>query len=250
MLAVLLTGTLAAHAGDTLTFRITAPWNSVRNEQGKYTRKLFYTSDSAWIALDYNQSKMLIARSYYSDTSVNGTFEFCHYYYDEQKGYLKEIRHYKKSRLNGIRAAFNEKGDTLRRENYVEGELKDSKNFPAYVSDKQSFALVEVPAEFPGGARAWINYLSQNLQYPRQAMRKNITGRVIVVFLISREGKVEKTEVIQSVDKLLDEEALRLIKGSPEWKPATQNGVKIASYMKQPIDFKLEDETPKKKEKS
>ncbi len=151
-----------------------------------------------------------------------------------------EIRNYQKAFLNGIRAAFDKKGDTLRRETYLKGELIDSKNFTGYVSDKQSFALVETEAVFPGGIKAWIKYLSQNLEYPKQAIRMRITGTVIVQFAVSPEGKVIEVEALKSSgNKMLDEEALRLIEKSPNWKPATKNERKEKSYKKQPVVFQF-----------
>ena len=102
------------------------------------------------------------------------------------------------------------------------------------------FTKVEVESEFPGGAKAWGNYLNANFQYPKAAIKKNIQGTVVVHFIVTKEGKVTSAEVIQSVHPSLDKEALRLIQNSPNWNPARQNGKKVNSYKKQPIVFKLE----------
>ena len=102
-----------------------------------------------------------------------------------------------------------------------------------------TFTKVEIESEFPGGAKAWNKYLSDNFTYPKAAVRKRIEGTVVVQFIVDRDGKVIDAEVVRSVHPLLDREALRLIQESPKWKPAIQGGRKVKSYKKQPVVFKL-----------
>ena len=101
------------------------------------------------------------------------------------------------------------------------------------------FTTVEIESKFPGGAKAWQAYLGANFQYPKGAIKKNIQGTVIVQFIVRTDGSVTDVEVVQSVHPSLDREALRLIKESPNWIPAKQNGRKVNSYKKQPVVFKL-----------
>ena len=101
------------------------------------------------------------------------------------------------------------------------------------------FTRVEIESEFPGGAKAWQTYLGANFQYPKAAIKKNIQGTVIVQFIVNKDGRVSDVEVVQSVHPSLDKEALRLIKESPNWIPAKQDGKKVNSYKKQPVVFKL-----------
>jgi protein TonB len=103
-----------------------------------------------------------------------------------------------------------------------------------------TYTVVEIESEFPGGAKGWIRYLTDNFHYPKAAVRKRIQGEVVVQFIVDKQGKVTEVAVIKSVHPLLDEEAMRLIKESPDWKPAMQNGKKVKSYKKQPIVFRLE----------
>jgi len=102
-----------------------------------------------------------------------------------------------------------------------------------------TFTKVEIESEFPGGAKGWMRYLTENFTYPKAAVRKRIQGTVIVQFIVDKEGRVTEAEVIQSVHPLLDKEALRLIQESPKWKPAIQDGRKVKSYKKQPVVFQL-----------
>jgi len=93
---------------------------------------------------------------------------------------------------------------------------------------------------YPGGIQAWARFLSQNLQYPDRAVRKKIQGIVIVQFVVSKEGKQEDIQVIQSVNKDLDAEALRVIRLADTWIPAIQGGRLVKSYKRQPVVFKLQ----------
>ena len=106
--------------------------------------------------------------------------------------------------------------------------------------DTVIFTKVEIESEFPGGAKGWQQYLFGNIKYPKAAIKKNAQGTVVVQFIVSKEGKVTNIEVVQSVHPALDKEAMRLIKESPNWIPAKQDGKKVNSYKKQPIVFRLE----------
>ena len=101
------------------------------------------------------------------------------------------------------------------------------------------FRTVDIGSQFPGGARGWEKYLVVNLRYPEDCIKRNIQGAVVVQFIVTEKGKVTNVEVVQSVHSSLDREAMRLIKQSPDWVPAVQDGRKVNSYKKQPIVFKL-----------
>jgi protein TonB len=97
---------------------------------------------------------------------------------------------------------------------------------------------VEVESRFPGGSHAWVQYLSENLQYPKKAMKRKIEGTVVVQFIVEKDGRVIDVEAI-SGDPLLMEEAVRIVKSSPDWVPARGDGKPLKSYKKQPITFSL-----------
>ena len=102
-----------------------------------------------------------------------------------------------------------------------------------------SFMMVEVESEFPGGLRGWNAFLSSTLVYPKKAIRKNIQGQVIARFIIEKDGSLSNIEII-SGPKELWPAVLDVLKQSPNWKPAFQNGQKVKSYKNQPFNFKLE----------
>jgi TonB family protein len=101
------------------------------------------------------------------------------------------------------------------------------------------YEKVEVESEFPGGSRAWFNFLNTHLTYPKKAVRKRIEGTVLLEFIVDKDGSISDLKVL-SGDPILAEAALKAMEDSPRWKPAMQNGRLVKSYKKQPIIFRLE----------
>ena len=93
--------------------------------------------------------------------------------------------------------------------------------------------------EFPGGILAMMKFLSTNIKYPVEAQKKGISGRVIVQFVIMEDGTLEQAKVIRGVDPLLDEEALRVVKSMPKWKPGMDRGEAVKVRFTAPIMFNL-----------
>jgi len=77
---------------------------------------------------------------------------------------------------------------------------------------------------FPGGDDAMQSWISENLEYPGDAINENKTGKVIVTFVVSNTGKVKNVKVQKSVFPSIDAEAIRVISSMPDWKPGSQNG--------------------------
>ncbi|WP_207493256.1 energy transducer TonB [Aridibaculum aurantiacum] len=227
----------SALASDTLFFRVSNPWNTVKDPAGKYLRKVLKT-DTGYLSLDYNERNVLVVKGHYTDTLFTRKLH-CHTYFNQDKGYKEEVRCYENGRLNGVKAGFNEKGDTLWSEVFVENTLVSSKHSEKSDAKIISFDKLERAAQFPGGPQAWVNYLSNNLRYPRKASKDKIEGTVKVQFLVTKEGLVTNVKVVQSVHPSLDEEAVRLIEGSPRWEPAVQNKRTDIYMATQSITFRL-----------
>jgi len=98
---------------------------------------------------------------------------------------------------------------------------------------------VEIESEFPGKPGSWSRYLGNNLNYPNEPFKYEVTGEVQVQFIVDEQGNVTGVEICKSREYYLDQEALRLISNSPKWIPAIQSGKKVKSYKKQPIFFYL-----------
>ena len=102
------------------------------------------------------------------------------------------------------------------------------------------FTAVEQMPQFPGGEAALMKYLSQNINYPQVAMENGIQGRVIVQFVVTKNGTVGEVKVIRSVDRDLDKEAIRLCKSLPKFIPGKMNGQEVNVWYTLPITFKLQ----------
>lgn len=106
---------------------------------------------------------------------------------------------------------------------------------------KETLKMVEEMPEFPGGERAMLKYIADNIRYPRKAVRKGIEGTVKLKFVVNVKGEIENIQVLNT-KKLgygCEEEAIRVIKNMPRWKPGKQNGTLVPVYFSIPINFKL-----------
>jgi protein TonB len=92
---------------------------------------------------------------------------------------------------------------------------------------------------FPGGQRAWLSFLQDNLEYPAKAKRKNIQGTVVVQFIVNTDGTISDISAISGPEEL-KQAAINVIKKSPNWIPAFQKGKNVKSYKKQPVGFALQ----------
>lgn len=105
--------------------------------------------------------------------------------------------------------------------------------------DEEVFMRVEQMPEYPGGMKALFKYLGSNVKYPVEAIKENIQGRVIVGFVINKDGSFSDVKVLRPVNKYLDAEALRVVKSMPKWKPGKQNGKEVRVSYNVPINFNL-----------
>ena len=104
------------------------------------------------------------------------------------------------------------------------------------------FVAVEQPAEFPGGAAAMMKWLSNNIRYPESAQQNGISGRVVVKFVVEKDGSIGSPSIVKGVDRDLDQEALRVVKRMPKWQPGKNNGQAVRSYFNLPVTFRLQNQ--------
>ena len=106
-------------------------------------------------------------------------------------------------------------------------------------NEDEIFKTVEQMPQFPGGDAALIEYLDSHIQYPPEAAKNNIQGRVILQFVVDKTGEIGEVKVVRSVDKDLDNEAVRIIKTLPKFIPGRQNGQAVSVWYTLPVAFKL-----------
>ena len=102
------------------------------------------------------------------------------------------------------------------------------------------FDVVEEMPSFPGGQGALMQYLASNIKYPVVAQENGVQGRVIVSFVVERDGSISDVKVARSVDPSLDREAQRVVKSMPKWKPGKQNGSAVRVKYTVPVVFRLQ----------
>ena len=103
----------------------------------------------------------------------------------------------------------------------------------------QVFVVVEEMPTFPGGDKAMMDYIYANIQYPEIAKENNIQGRVILRFCVTYKGAVDQVSVLKGVDESLNNEAIRVIKMLPAWKPGKQGGKPVNVWYSVPVTFQL-----------
>ena len=102
------------------------------------------------------------------------------------------------------------------------------------------FDVVEEMPSFPGGQGALMAFLSSNIKYPVVAQENGVQGRVIVGFVVERDGSITDVKIMRSVDPSLDREAQRVVKAMPKWKPGKQNGSAVRVKYTVPVVFRLQ----------
>lgn len=124
----------------------------------------------------------------------------------------------------------------------AEGEVLKAKEVIAQEVEEgeKVFDVVEQMPTFPGGNEALFAFLSKNIHYPAVAEENGVQGRVIVTFVVERDGSITDVKVIKSVDPSLDKEAMRLVKSMPNWIPGKQNGQAVRVKFTLPVTFQLQ----------
>lgn len=87
-----------------------------------------------------------------------------------------------------------------------------------------------------------MKFLSNNIRYPESAQQNDIQGRVIVKFVVEKDGSIGNVTVVKGVDRDLDREAIRVVKKMPRWQPGKNNGVAVRSYFNLPVTFRLQNQ--------
>ena len=108
------------------------------------------------------------------------------------------------------------------------------------------YTVVEQMPEYPGGQEALVQYMMNNIKYPENAGKNGIQGTVFVTFVVGKDGSISNAKVLRGVDKELDEEALRVINGMPNWKPGKEKGKPVKVQFNLPVAYKLDADAGKK----
>ena len=108
------------------------------------------------------------------------------------------------------------------------------------VVEQEIFQIVEEMPEYPGGEKKLLEYVAKSVKYPQIARESGIQGRVFVNFVIEPDGSVSNVKVLRGIGGGCDEEAMRVIKSMPKWKPGKQRGKAVRVTYTLPVNFKLQ----------
>jgi TonB family protein len=160
-------------------------------------------------------------------------------YFENQK--VKLIGRLKEGNRDAKWILKREDGTKMMELNYMMDSLAQTTCFEADGSTlAKGDCIYEKPAEFPGGNQGWAKFLEKYLVYPTYAVNKNIQGVVRIQFIVSKDGSISEFTILNSPDKSLSGEVLRLMKKSPKWQPAIQYNQPVIFRHVQAITFKLE----------
>ena len=165
---------------------------------------------------------------------------------------VAEVQHKADQALNADVAVANPmaKAEEAKAAELAKAEAKASDaTAPADTTKNVVYDVTETMPQFPGGQGVMMKYLAANIKYPASAVKAKKQGRVIVAFVIQKDGSVTNARIVKSVDPELDAEALRIVKAMPNWTPGTQDGKPVNVNYTIPVVFSLykEDVTPGKK---
>ena len=160
---------------------------------------------------------------------------------DEEVKEEDEIKLEEVEKSNKAVGAFNVQGN-----DEVGGEVLKAKDDikapepPKHVEEEKVFDVVEQMPSFPGGTGALMKFLNENIHYPVVAQENGVQGRVVISFVVERDGHITDVQVARSVDPSLDKEAQRVVKSMPKWIPGKQNGSAVRVKFNVPVAFRLQ----------
>ena len=120
-------------------------------------------------------------------------------------------------------------------EEYVPVEVEEEE-----VQEQEIFQIVEEMPSYPGGEQKLMEYVAKNIKYPQIARETGIQGRVFVGFVVEPDGSVSNVKVLRGIGGGCDEEAMRVVKSMPKWKPGKQRGKAVRVSYQIPVNFKLQ----------
>jgi len=173
--------------------------------------------------------------SYNDDGQLDGADTL---FYDNNQ--IRTTGNYKDDERSGEWFGYYPSGKLSARAMYKKGNQKSGEFYNEDGSKNESVHEFSSESEYPGGPSALQRFLTRNLHYPENEVHRSMQGTVIVGFIVTKEGKINKIKIVRSVDDSIDQEAIRVIGLMPFWEPLIIGGILCDSYRTQPIVFTLE----------
>jgi protein TonB len=215
-------------------------WNPTEAYKASYFIRVRKLADTNYEWLYYKMYGPRIKKETYKDSAAKTRHGIFIYY--SHLGAIDSLGRYTNNELDGSWYYVYKGEKPFKQKDYANGTLikevpYESKESGAGNETKPKPG--EKESEYPGGMKAWQNFLTKNLQYPSRAYNSEAMGTVELQFIVGPDGSIVNPEINKSVEFSLDEESLRMLKASGQWEPAIKDGAKVKSYKLQPITFSL-----------
>jgi TonB family protein len=227
------------------TIYFNSNWDTVKTKaQASHTR-VVQTNGKNRVVIEYDSMDVKQEEmAYRKDKPRTGEGDLVWWKYGSFRewypsGQLKVEGSFIFDRLHDNLKTYYSNGVLRRNDVYYIDSLKSGHCYAQDSSEVAYFPYLE-KAEFIGGERALFQFLANTIKYPEDSRRNNDEGIVYVGFVISKTGEVEKVKIKRSVSKLLDKEAMRVVKSMPQWKAGKQDGEWVNTVFTLPIAFKLD----------
>lgn len=220
-------------------------WKGCKLEEAKYLASQQMLGDTAYEWRYYQFDGPLLSVETYKDKEANIAHgSFTYYGTDGQmdsSGYTFE------GKKNDWWYYYTDSFTLWKKEKYEMGKLvihMDLASIEAEREENRKKSEVEkhwgeVEAVFKGGTEDWVKYIQKNINFPDRARNLKKEGSLLLQFVVNTDGTTSDITILRSVEYSLDEEAIRLIKDSPKWRPAHQDGRLVKAYRRQPLKFQL-----------
>jgi periplasmic protein TonB len=155
-----------------------------------------------------------------------------------ENGLLRRQLTYDKGKLHGELLTYWDNGRMKRQDLFEQGKLVEGRMWNPDATETDHYDY-EILPEFPGGMNSLVQYLGSNLNYPKKPRNKGVEGRVLVYFVVEKDGSLGEISVKEGVHPELDAEVLRVVRSMPKWTPGMEDGEKVRVAYHLPIRFKL-----------
>jgi protein TonB len=233
--------TMAQGKSKTYFSTINENGDPVQPDNATYLQVLTERNDTTWEFSYYKYDGPRIYMKTYRDKNM--TMEHGHSAYYDDKGRIDSSGHIFNGRKEQYWHYYTDSLTIYQTAFYQDGQLvynKDKNQLDEEGTNSDTlvgFTRVESEAQFKKGVDGWTKYLQKNITIPKRFETLGHAGQVRVRFVVEKNGKVDDTQILVSLEYSADEEALRIIRNSPAWTPAMQNGKTVKAFRIQPFTF-------------
>ena len=196
-----------------------------KNDDNKVKEMKYYISGKVMSETSYSN---------YTERTIDGKGKT---YF--QNGQLKEDIDYKDGQFHGTLLTFWDNGILKRKDLFENGKLVSGTCNDSDGKEIEHFDY-HVAAKFPGGLSALYRHLAREIQYPEKSLMDEIQGRVMLKFIVNKDGSISGVEVLSGVNEEIDNEAIRVVKRLPKWEAAMRDGEPVRAYYNLPLSFRLD----------